>query len=142
MRQAGHQVTRIGDLSTFSSASAVGYGFVHSTGSPDLARVVIPVEQTSRYVFLKLLLPDWRAVNVFEVDSLSVLVLVIFWAIKVLIRQFTQIAQVMSDREGQVLFSGDVTRVFDWKESQWYITCCRSILAYLYRRGYPSAILE
>lgn len=91
-------------------------------------------------MLLQFLLPDWRAVDVFEIDSLSVPVLVIFRGIEVLICQLAQIAQVVSNREGYVLFGGDVPGVFHWEDVSG-MSLVAGLSAHLYRRGCPSAIL-
>lgn len=64
-------------------------------------------------MLLEFFLPDWRAINIFKIYSLSVFVLVIFRGIKVLICELAQIAQVVSDCKWNVFFSGNVARVLD-----------------------------
>ena len=94
-------------------------------------------------MFFQLLLPDWWAVNVLQVNSLAILVLVVVRIVEVLIRELAQVTQIVSDCKWQVLLCRNVARIFNW--GKWSVLCHfnvkhRSI--YLYRHGCPSATWE
>lgn len=70
------------------------------TWAADVSGAFIKVEEERWNVVLELVMPDLRAVNVFEIDSLSTLVLVVASVFEELIAQFVHVSEIMANGEG------------------------------------------
>lgn len=64
-------------------------------------------------MFFELILPDLWAVDILQIYSLAGFVSVPLWAIEELIRQLTQVFQVVFDSKRDVLFCSDVARILN-----------------------------
>ena len=71
------------------------------TWAADVSGAFVEVEEEWWDVVLKLVVPDLRAVDVFEIDSLATLVLVVASVFEELVAQFVHVSKIVADGEGE-----------------------------------------
>jgi len=70
------------------------------TRTSDVSGTFVEIEEKWWDVVLKLVVPDLRAVDVFEIDPLATFVLVVTSVFEKLVAQFVHVSEIMTDGEG------------------------------------------
>ncbi|KAH0238367.1 hypothetical protein KCV06_g258, partial [Aureobasidium melanogenum] len=111
-RKGAHQITGASDSAGRTSARTESVRI--GARAADVSGALIEVEEEGWDVVLKLVVPDLWAIDIFEVDSLATLVLVVASVFEELIAQLVHVSEIMADGEGKRLFGRQVPGALDW----------------------------
>jgi hypothetical protein len=111
-RKGAHQITGASDSTGRTSARTEGVRI--GARAADVSGALIEVEEEGWDVVLKLVVPDLWTIDIFEVDSLTTLVLVVASVFEELIAQLVHVSEIMADGEGKRLFGRQVPGALDW----------------------------
>jgi len=97
-RKGAHKIASSSNSTGRTSARAKSVRV--GTRTSDVSGAFVQVEEEWWDVVLKLVVPDLRAVDVFEIDPLTTLVLVVASVFEKLVAQFVHVSEIMTDGEG------------------------------------------
>jgi hypothetical protein len=97
-RKSAHEIASSSNSTGRTPARTEGVRV--GTWATDVSGAFIEVEEEGWDVVLKLVVPDLRAVDVFEIDSLATFVLVVASVFEELVAQLVHVPEIMADGEG------------------------------------------
>src|ERR1700710_1966 len=95
--KTAHQISSRGNAFPFSPIGTMESWFMYRTRTSNITSAVIPVEQTGWNDFLEFVLPHWRAIYVFQVYALTILIFVTVLILKELFGERSHMVQVMAN---------------------------------------------